>query len=70
MTVAEIKAKLPEADIYELRDDAKYIIVLDSTQINAEQVRMIASLPGGFGNAIFLRVVDPADAVRILEVRE
>lgn len=36
MTVAEIKAKLPEAEVYEFRDDAKYIILVDPARVDLD----------------------------------
>jgi hypothetical protein len=69
MTVAEIKAKLPEAEVYELLPDARYIIVLDREKISQESVQSILSLMQDL-RGIFLRINDPEGAIRILEMKD
>jgi hypothetical protein len=65
MTVAEIKAKLPEADVYEIKEDARYIVLINRETVSLLVVRAMGShMPP---QTIFVHVIDPANAVRILE---
>ena len=66
MTVKEIKAKLPEADVYALSDDFTYLIVLSIIQVSR---RTAQQLDLGVRAAIIL-VDDPASAVKVLEIKE
>ena len=71
MTVEEIKAKLPEAEVYELRPDAKYLLVLDATNVSRSTVEGVLKGFDGMGLGVMvLRVYDAPNAVRLLEIRE
>lgn len=67
MTVEEIKAKLPEAEVYSLNPDSRYLIVADATKISHMAAEgLLKMVP----NAGVLFVADPENAIRILEIKE
>ena len=72
MQVSEIKAKLPSAEVYELRPDAKYLMVLDATNVSRATVEGVLKGFDGMGLGVMvLRVYGGVDeAVRLLEIRE
>lgn len=66
MTVKEIKAKCPEAEVYALNENARYLVVASAHQINyVMRDRLLADLPK---DSMLLLVDDVATAVRVLEV--
>ena len=68
MTVEEIKAKLPEAEVYELQDDCRYLVVVSRNSVSRASVEgLLQGLPQ---RTAVLRVDDPETAIRILEVKE
>lgn len=71
MTVEEIKAKLPEADVYELRTDTKYLILASRQEVSRTSIREIGnSLTVLSINAAIIHVDDTASAIRLLEFKE
>lgn len=70
MTVEEIKAKLPEANIYAIRADMAYLVVVARSQVNRQVVETFAvGLDAASLGAVVIVVDDPATAVRLLEVK-
>jgi hypothetical protein len=67
MKVSEIKAKLPEAEVYQLRADVKYLIVADKTAVSRESAE---GLLRGMPNAAIMLVKNPSESIRLLEVEE
>ncbi len=66
MTVAEIKAKCPEAEVYALNENARYLVVVCSHQVSyVMRDRILSELPK---DSMLLLVDDPATAIRLLEV--
>lgn len=70
MTVAEIKAKLPEADVYELNESSRYIVVLDRSLIRAKEVEDMANGRVFPKNTAFIHVDNPDEAIRLFEIKE
>lgn len=71
MTVEEIKAKLPEAEVYELKPDAKYLIVVCRPLVSEESRLRLSSWLASQGiKHGMLSVLDSQSAVRILEMKE
>lgn len=74
MTVEEIKAKLPEAEIYHLGPDSHYLFVLNSALVDMLRLEQFMDsdvirkvIPP---KTAFLVVAgDPSEAIRILEVK-
>ena len=70
MTIEEIKAICPEADVYALREDMPYLVVVDRNQINMQIVQSLSvCLDAASMGAIIIAVDNPATAVRLLEVK-
>lgn len=71
MKVEEIKAKLPEADVYELRPDSKYLIVASRHDISRRMAQAVAKSFAGLNiNAAIIHVDDTASAIRLLEFKD
>jgi hypothetical protein len=67
MNVNEIKAKLPEAEVYTFDPDAKTLIVVNRHIVSREAAMgMVKYLP----NATILFVDQVREAVAILEVKD
>lgn len=71
MTIEEIKAKLPEADVYALDPNFRYIIVVDKRNISVEITRAIGEhIKTMTGHApVVISVLNKADALTLLEVK-
>lgn len=78
MNVAEIKAKLPCADVYEFGPGFTYLILFDKNQVPRMLAEMVVKdLDRSMGRNVsyqgsrFLMVMceDPSEAIRILEVK-
>lgn len=70
MTVEEIKAKLPEAQVYELNPECTYMLVYDEVQIMKRTAIQMASYLSSIGiNTLTIGVEDTSKAVRILEIK-
>jgi hypothetical protein len=59
MNVSEIKAKLPEAEIYELDPDARYIILVSPAHVSDLMLMKV----------MIVGVPDLDNAMRILEIK-
>lgn len=71
MTVADIKEKVPEADVYELRPDMNYLIVGDCSYVNKQQMKDLGDYLGDLGAKIIVMTVDdPKQAIKLLESSE
>jgi hypothetical protein len=71
VTVAEIKAKLPECEVYEMRPDAQYLILVDSTRVPLEAVQALAESPMELKACfMFIRGGTLSEAMRIIELPE
>ena len=71
MTVEEIKAKLPEANVYELNPDSRYIVVVDRKLVNERLTfELIEALRITSIGAVLIRTDDPNEAVLVMEVRD
>lgn len=71
MTVQEIKAKIPEAEVYELSPDAKYIICVKNNALSVigmESFRQ--SLVAAGIKALLVVHHHNVDALRLLEVKD
>ena len=66
ITVAEIKAKLPLAEVYEINPDATLLIVADPNYVSTRQVIELA----GQLKAYAIMCENPEDAIKLLEVKE
>lgn len=67
MIVGEIKALAPQADVYELRADARYLILVPPAQdvkVLAQALRGIGAGPG-----VIVRATAPAD-IRLFEFEQ
>lgn len=70
MTVQEIKDKLPEAAVYELRPEARYLIVLDRNFVASSVGQLLGDRLSDDGVHATIIVVDNAvEAVRLLELQ-
>ena len=71
MNIAEIKAKLPEAEVYEIDLNSRYIILVDRRQVSMDKVQSCADGFGKLGvHGVFVFVDDPLSAMKILEVKD
>jgi len=71
MTVEEIKAKLPEANVYELNPDSKYLIVVDRKLVNDRLTfELLKALKITSIGAVLIRTDDPAEAVLVMEAKD
>lgn len=67
ITVAEIKAKLPSAEVYELTNNCRYLLVVNRQSVSRSAVEaLVQFLP----MTCVLRVDDAEGAVKLLEVKE
>ena len=67
MTVEEIRAQVPEADIYALGDEARYLLVVEvGTLSRFMREKLLKDLPK---NSIVLEVMDVQKSVKLLEVK-
>lgn len=64
-TIGDIREKFPETNIYELRSDCKYLIVIDADYIHNDFCQRIAGMVGP--EAMVLSIKDPEKAVKVLE---
>ena len=71
MTVAEIKSKLPEAEVYELNSASRYIIIVNRNQLSREALdRWGHALQLSKIAAYIIRCDDPSNAIKLLEIKE
>lgn len=72
MTVEEIRAKLPECDVYSLKPDCTHIIVASMDHVEMRSIKgMVEHLQGlNINAAVVIVLGDPKDAIRILEIKE
>jgi hypothetical protein len=70
MTVEEIKALLPEAEVYTLTPECKYLFVCDPRYTEIGQLRSLGkSLQEKGIHAWMVLAYGPEDAIKILEVK-
>ena len=66
MNVAEIKAKLPQAEVYEINPDATYLLVVNDELVGRDvAIRLAQEL-----KCWLIMSPDPENTVRLLEMKE
>lgn len=72
MTVEEVKALVPKADVYCLDEQSRYLIVLRRQDVPLKAVVALGeAIKKATGNApIILTVNDPMGSIRLLKVNE
>jgi hypothetical protein len=68
MKVSEIKAKFPEAAVYEINPNARYIVIVNKTLISSNTACQLAAMMPK--DTVIISVVDTEGAVRFLEAME
>lgn len=69
MIVNEVKALCPEADVYSLREDARYLIVVDRDRVPFEAMQGAVDSLDAAGIPVVVLAVsgDPGAALRLYE---
>lgn len=69
MNVAEVKALMPEADVYALRDDVRYMIVVDGDKVPLSAIEGVVGSLDDAGIPVVVLAVrgDPGTALRVYE---
>jgi hypothetical protein len=70
MKVSDIQDVAPKAAVYELRSDAKYLILLDPNYVASSQMRSLQHVLNGIKVTAGIAVVENSDTVRFLEFDE
>lgn len=73
MTVAEIKAKLPEAEVYEFNSDSKYVIVVNKNFFSIDAYNRLSHFlrdENGSQCMIICIAGNVRDSLAILEVEK
>lgn len=67
MTVSDVKQLMPETDVYELRDDRRYLIIANLQKVHKEafERHMLKELP--VGSSILCVVGDPRESIAVAE---
>jgi hypothetical protein len=69
MTVAELKARFPEADVYHLDPDATLLIFVKREQMDMKTLDELSHFLGQHVKMAIVAVDDPANDVRLFEVK-
>ncbi len=68
MTIKELQAIAPKAEVYELRPDVKYLVLVDDNYMSESDARKLVSALNSMGIMFACVIKDGGDGIKVLEL--